>query len=212
MYKFGQIVTAIEHKDSWLKTGRSYMVLDYFEPSQDVLVILRDESGNSPLGEAVRAPAKFVSPSMSISGWQMALSSAEPISINSTPKKLTAEDSENPKTQYGLAKPPIALIPMTALIEEACTFRLGAKKYGPANWRDKAVPASVYINAALRHMLSWYDGQDNDLESGASHLAHARACLAILIDAKCCDKLIDDRPPVGKGPDLCAERTVSIPT
>jgi hypothetical protein len=143
---------------------------------------------------------------MAQSGFQMAVPEPGPLTINSTPKKLTAEDSDNPKTRYGLAKPPIALIPMTALVEEACTFRLGAKKYGPANWREKAVPASVYVNAALRHILSWYDGQDLDPESGASHLAHARACMAILIDAASCDKLIDDRPSAGKGPDQWVPR------
>lgn len=213
MYKFGQLVTAIEHKDSWLKTDRQYMVLDYYETSQDLLLILAgDTSTGGLIGDPVRAPAKYVSlsPPVRQSGWQMAVCDSEPLTIKSTPKKLTAEDSDNPKTRYGLAKPPIALIPMTALVEEACTFRLGAQKYGPANWREKAVPASVYVNAAMRHILSWYDGQDLDPESGASHLAHARACMAILIDAASCDKLIDDRPSAGKGPDLCAERTQPI--
>lgn len=212
MYKFGQIVTAIEHKDSWLQANRQYMVLDYFETSRDVTLMLIGTDGEGPIGGQLRAPAKYVTLSspMVQSGFQLAVPAPEPTTIKSTPKKLTAEDSDNPKTRFGLAKPPIALIPMTALVEEACTFRLGAKKYGPANWREKAVPASVYVNAALRHILSWYDGQDLDPESGASHLAHARACMAILIDAASCDKLIDDRPSAGKGPDLCAERTQPI--
>jgi hypothetical protein len=212
MYKFGQLVTAIEHNDSWLKAGHEYMVLDYYKESQDVNLIRIDKQTRIPIGVQTRAPAKYVTLSspMAQSGFQMAVPEPGPLTINSTPKKLTAEDSDNPKTRYGLAKPPIALIPMTALVEEACTFRLGAKKYGPANWREKAVPASVYVNAALRHILSWYDGQDLDPESGASHLAHARACMAILIDAASCDKLIDDRPSAGKGPDLCAERTQPI--
>jgi len=48
----------------------------------------------------------------------------------------------------------------------------------------------------MRHLMTWQDGEDYD-ESGAHHLAHARACLGILLDAEDVGKLVDDRPQVG---------------
>lgn len=108
----------------------------------------------------------------------------------------------NPKTVHGEAKPSPALIPGSAVIELASVFGLGAKKYGPYNWRDKPVSSTVYVNAAIRHLYSFLDGEDIDPESGRSHLAHAMACCAILIDAKACGTLNDNRPTPGKTADL----------
>lgn len=103
----------------------------------------------------------------------------------------------NPKSQFGIVKPQLDKIPPTALIELAVVMGLGARKYGPFNWRENSVAASIYIAAAQRHILSWFDGENTDRESGANHLAHAMACLAIVVDAKEVGNLIDDRPPKG---------------
>lgn len=103
----------------------------------------------------------------------------------------------NPKTAQGALKIDLSLVPPSALIAEARVMALGAKKYGPYNWREKIVSSRVYTAAALRHIFTWQDGEDIDPESGESHLAHARACLGILIDAKSLDKLNDNRPSKG---------------
>ena len=116
----------------------------------------------------------------------------------------------NPKSKFGAVKPSPALIPSSAILHEAKVFALGAKKYGPYNWRKDPVSAMTYLNAALRHLQAIIDGTDVDPESGASHAAHARACLAILIDAKECGKLIDDRPPAGPAERLIAEFTEKL--
>lgn len=111
-------------------------------------------------------------------------------------------ESTNPKDKIGRQKPSLHLIPPTALIEEAVVMGLGSKKYGPYNWREKEVSATVYVSAAMRHLMQYLDGEDADKESGASHLAHARACLGILLDSTALDKLVDDRPPKGKATEL----------
>lgn len=116
----------------------------------------------------------------------------------------------NPKSKFGAAKPSPALIPSSAILHEAKVFGLGAKKYGPYNWRKDPVSAMTYLNACLRHIQQIIDGVEIDPESGASHAAHARACLAIYIDAKECGKLIDDRPPAGPAERLIAEFTEKI--
>jgi hypothetical protein len=101
----------------------------------------------------------------------------------------------NPKSQYGTKKPSLlSCVPASALLIEGQVMSLGRFKYGPFNWRENSVSAEVYIDALLRHVMAWNAGQDNDEESGVSHLGHARACLGILIDAMENGAMIDDRP------------------
>jgi hypothetical protein len=100
----------------------------------------------------------------------------------------------NPKDLVGRLKPPMHLIPPVANVLESLVFGLGEVKYGPYNWRSHSVAASVYVSALYRHVAAWFDGEESDPESGMSHLAHARACIAIILDAQSCGKLVDDRP------------------
>jgi hypothetical protein len=127
------------------------------------------------------------------------------------PGDLTeCEASTNPKDLLGRLKPPLHLVPQSANILEAVVFSLGARKYGGAyNWRVKPVIASIYVSAAMRHLAQWLDGQDDDAESGVSHLAHARACLGILLDALATGHLVDDRPPPGAAHALIERHTVA---
>jgi hypothetical protein len=113
----------------------------------------------------------------------------------------------NPKDAIGRTKPPLELIPGTAMVQEAVVMGLGAEKYGPFNWRDHAVSSRVYVGAALRHLMSWMDGESIDPESGASHLAHARACLGIMLDAEAIGKLVDDRPTPGNTAEVIKAMT-----
>lgn len=106
-------------------------------------------------------------------------------------------DSLNPKDKLGQKKPPMNLVPPSSIAYEALAMRDGAEKYGPYNWRDSKVRSSIYVAACMRHLLAWQDGEDNAEDSGISHLAHAKACLGILIDAIECDALVDDRPSPG---------------
>lgn len=101
----------------------------------------------------------------------------------------------NPKTIYGEQKTPMDLVPPSAIRTEARVFKHGADKYGAYNWRDKTVSSSVYYAAALRHLTAWWDGENRDPDSGEHHLAHVRACMAIVIDAAGLGRLNDDRPP-----------------
>lgn len=104
---------------------------------------------------------------------------------------------DNPKTMYGDKKLPLHLAPMSAMHAMAEAFADGAKKYGPYNWRDKAVSSTVYYAAALRHLAAWFDGEELAEDSGVPHLSHAIACLGILIDAASIGKLNDNRPTRG---------------
>lgn len=99
----------------------------------------------------------------------------------------------NPKDLIGSDKLPIHLFPMTAVLFGAVALLDGALKYGRTNWREAGVRASIYYDACMRHLSRWFEGEDLDPDSGIHHLAHAIACIAILIDALEADNLKDDR-------------------
>lgn len=101
----------------------------------------------------------------------------------------------NPKDAIGSTKPPLSVIPAPALYVAAMALLDGACKYRRHNWRVAGVRASIYYDAALRHLTRWWEGEDTDPESGIPHLGHAMACLIILLDSRLAGKLNDDRPP-----------------
>ena len=103
----------------------------------------------------------------------------------------------NPKDALGIKKAPTFYIPTQPVFEEGLVMLTGARKYGPFNWREKGVRFSVYYDAARRHLDAFKEGQDVDPESGLSHLAHARACLGIVMDSIAIGNLVDDRPKPG---------------
>jgi len=74
---------------------------------------------------------------------------------------------------------------------------VGAAKYGIFNYRDSKVSAMTYVDAIERHMQLWQDGEDDDDETGVSHLAHIIAGCAILLDAQANGSLGDDRQKTG---------------
>ena len=111
---------------------------------------------------------------------------------------MAQEDSKtkdtNPKDAIGSGKIPLSLWPTRATILGAMAFLDGALKYGEGNYAHLGARASVYINAAMRHILAWASGEENDPDSGLPHLGHALACLAVLVDCQSLGNLVDDRP------------------
>ena len=114
----------------------------------------------------------------------------------------------NPKSKYGVLKPPLQLVPPSANILMAMGFKDGADKYGPYNWRENSVAASIYIGAAKRHIDLWWDGEELAKDSGVHHIGHALACLGIIVDAKEGGNLIDDRPLPGPASRLMDSLTM----
>lgn len=117
----------------------------------------------------------------------------------------SAYPDDNPKTIHGIKKVPLHLVPPSASHALALGFADGAAKYGPYNWREKTVSASIYVAAAKRHIDAWFDGEEVASDSQVPHLAHAMACLAIIYDGMTIDKINDDRPPAGASPRLQKE-------
>jgi hypothetical protein len=101
----------------------------------------------------------------------------------------------NPKDIIGRTKIGIELVPDCLSVYDALAFTEGALKYGRYNWRIAGVRVSVYIAALRRHIAKYMAGEWADPTTQVPHLASARACLGIILDAQLSDKLIDDRPP-----------------
>jgi len=99
----------------------------------------------------------------------------------------------NPKDACGSDKMPVHLFPTTAKYWGSLALLEGMLKYGRSNFRGAGVRASIYYDALNRHLDKWFEGQDIDEDSGLPHLAHAIACIAILIEATVAKNLNDDR-------------------
>lgn len=120
---------------------------------------------------------------------------------------------DNPKTEFGLAKCPIHLVPPKAIRGMAEAWANGAEKYGPFNWREHKISSTVYYGAAIRHLLDWYDRVDVDdcaPDSHVHHLKHAMACIGMIVDVLGTTMLNDNRPPIAPLQSLEAVRLREI--
>ncbi len=82
--------------------------------------------------------------------------------------------------KFDQGKPRMELLPAVALEEIAKVLTFGASKYQPHNW-TKGISYSRLLGAALRHLTAFMKGEDNDPESGLSHLSHLGCCIIFLI-------------------------------
>lgn len=112
----------------------------------------------------------------------------------------------NPKDLLGIKKVQLNLVPASSIIYQALAMEDGSRKYGSFNWRSNKVIASIYVAAAMRHLLAWNDEREElAADSGKPHLGHALACIGIIVDALETGNLVDDRPLPGAAAKLIAK-------
>jgi hypothetical protein len=104
----------------------------------------------------------------------------------------------NPKDAVGIRKAPMSCLSAPVLMEMGLGMFEGARKYGRHNYRVAGVRGSVYYDAAMRHLMDWWEGTDIDPDSGLSHITKAMTALHVLRDAMLNEKWTDDRPPKHK--------------
>lgn len=109
-----------------------------------------------------------------------------------------SEKLTNPKDSIGIRKAPMSTVPANVLVEVGVAMLEGAAKYGRHNYREAGVRASVYYDAAMRHLMDWWEGVDIDPDSNLSHITKAITALVVLRDAMMQDMWNDDRPPKSK--------------
>lgn len=86
---------------------------------------------------------------------------------------------KNKGIKHDQGKPRLSLIPKEALWSMGKALGYGEKKYGTHNFRN-GLGYTRLVDAAMRHLTAWVNGEDLDNESGNSHLDHALASLAML--------------------------------
>ncbi len=107
----------------------------------------------------------------------------------------SATKASNPKDALGIMKVPFSTVSAPVIAEVGLAMLEGARKYGRHNYRVIGVRASVYYDAALRHLTAWWEGEDIDPDSGLHHITKAIASLTVVRDAMIQHKYTDDRPP-----------------
>lgn len=82
--------------------------------------------------------------------------------------------------KHDQGKPELSLVPRASLEAIARAMTFGKNKYGRDNWRLGFEDNMRVMDACLRHLAAFNDGEICDPESGLCHLDHAIANLAFL--------------------------------
>lgn len=107
---------------------------------------------------------------------------------------MTERKDSNPKQAYGDMKVGVSSVPMAFFYGVAVAMAEGGMKYGRHNYRDMGCKHSTYFDAAVGHLVSWWEGEDIDEESGVHHLLKAAASIAVMYDSIVMKNDNDDRP------------------
>lgn len=107
-----------------------------------------------------------------------------------------SEKPTNPKEGVGEMKVSIWALPIRVLMQCAIGMMAGGYKYGLYNYRDMGVRGSTYLNACMRHMTSWHEGEDYDKDATVPvhNLDAAINCLLVMRDSMMHGNFQDDRP------------------
>lgn len=81
--------------------------------------------------------------------------------------------------KFDQEKVKMQLLDPTFLEEVAKVFTFGAAKYGENNYKN-GLHVSRCLGALDRHLKAFKVLEDNDPETGLSHLAHAACCLQMI--------------------------------
>lgn len=73
--------------------------------------------------------------------------------------------------KHDQGKPRYSLVPPAALEGVAKVLTFGAKKYSANSWQN-VEDTSRYMDALIRHIEAFRQGEDVDPESGIHHMAH----------------------------------------
>lgn len=97
--------------------------------------------------------------------------------------------------RYNKGKRRFDLIPPDALAVLADVLTVGSEKYAERNW-EAGMPYKDALGSLERHLQDWKAGEDNDKESGLSHLAHVMCNAMFLLTWQLRNLGEDDRVKV----------------
>lgn len=105
--------------------------------------------------------------------------------------------------RYNSGKPRLAFNDLGRAINEAeaRVWEMGARKYDPGNWLEGR-PVMDAADSLRRHLDAFLAGEDNDPETGESHVGHIVCCAKILGQSFLTRPDLDDRPKAQKKIEL----------
>lgn len=108
---------------------------------------------------------------------------------------MTEERVVNEKTggEKGKKLQRFDLIPPGPLWQLAEHYGRGAEKYADRNW-ERGVDWSLAFAALQRHAWAWWNGEDDDPETGSHHLACVAWHAFALLEYQRTHPELDDRP------------------
>lgn len=74
-----------------------------------------------------------------------------------------------------------SLLPIESLEVVTKVLMFGSAKYSDHNWKIVPNARARYIDAAMRHLMDVVREEENDAESGLSHVAHCICCLLFVL-------------------------------
>lgn len=99
------------------------------------------------------------------------------------PIKFTTDKTHPDQAiKYDADKTDWSLMPWESVEEINKVLAFGAKKYAAHNWQQgDGFRYTRVLNSLLRHVFAYMRGEDNDPESGLSHMSHAGCNVLFLI-------------------------------
>lgn len=92
------------------------------------------------------------------------------------------EEPKKVALRFDAGKTNWSLMPFEAIEEINKVLEFGANKYAEWNFTNNGgMNHSRVINSLLRHVFAYMRGENNDKESGLSHLAHAGCNIVFLL-------------------------------
>ena len=109
---------------------------------------------------------------------------------------MTEERITSPQGAAKGSKPQrMDLIPWDAVVATSEVFHFGSVKYDDHNWARGGMRYGLMFAAMQRHLAAWWQGEDDDPESGLCHLQHAAFHALGLLALELRGTGADDRPP-----------------
>lgn len=116
------------------------------------------------------------------------------------------EDNIEQGLRHNQSKPQWSLVPQTALIPMVEVLEFGAKKYAPYNWM-KGLSVKEICESMKRHLDSFMEGENHDLESKLSHIGHIQ-CNALFLSW-----MMQNRPDMDDRVDISQfKKTIDVST
>lgn len=95
--------------------------------------------------------------------------------------------------RFNQGKPKWSFVDFNSLEDMVRVLEYGANKYSKDNWK-KGLPYTEISESLIRHLISFLNGEDNDDESGISHVGHIMCNAMFLSYMYKNRKDLDDRP------------------